>query len=190
MNKLHSFMGALFFVMATTHHAYALTNLDIMGEWSVTGIWLQYPYYNNLVITQNDLTAWEGRASISKSGLVAEVEGYYQSSYYWKWGAGFYTVSGSKLTATIVGEGSKNYTVGLSGNTMTFSGSDYDPYGDFYNFTYTLTRTERLYTQNQLDQAINSATAGLYTQDQLDQAVADAVAVAEKPRLVVVPLGD
>jgi hypothetical protein len=125
-----------------------------------------------------------------KLGKVAEVEGYYQGRYYWKWGAGFYTVLGSTLTATIVGEGSKNYTVGLSGNTMTFSGSDYDPYGDFYYFTYTLTRTERLYTQNQLDQAINSATAGLYTQEQLDQAVSDAVAKAEKPKVVVVPIGD
>jgi hypothetical protein len=43
-----------------------------------------------------------------KLGKVAEVEGYYQGRYYWKWGAGFYTVLGSTLTATIVGEGSKN----------------------------------------------------------------------------------
>lgn len=190
MKKSYVFMVVLFCIMATTHPAFALTNLDIMGEWSVIGIRLQYPAYNNLVITQNDLTAWGGRASLSKTGLVAEVEGNYQGKYYWKWGAGFYTVSGSTLTATIVGEGSKSYTVGLSGNTMTFSGSDYDPYGDFYNFTYTLTRIERLYTQAQLDQAINSATVGLYTQDQLDQAVANAVAAAEKPRVLVVPIGE
>ena len=102
----------------------------------------------------------------------------------------FYTVVGNTLSAGIVGEATRYFTVGLSGNTLTFSGSNYDPYGDYYNFTYTLVRTERLYTQLQLDQAVSSATDGLYTQDQLDRAVSDAVARAEKPKVVVIPMGN
>ena len=73
---------------------------------------------------------------------------------------------------------------------MTVSVSDYDPYGDYYNFTYTLNRTERLYTQLQLDQLISSATSGLYTQAQLDKVIFDAVATAEKPKVVVIPMGN
>jgi len=73
---------------------------------------------------------------------------------------------------------------------MTVSVSDYDPYGDYYNFTYTLNRTERLYTQLQSDQLISSATSGLYTLAQLDKVIFDAVATAEKPKVVVIPMGN
>lgn len=87
-----------------------------------------------------------------------EMDGYISGSYVWRWSAGFYTLSGSKATLTMVGEDSGIIDVQLSGDTLVTSGSDFDDDGYWYEFVYTWKKNKSYYTQEQLDQAVAAAS--------------------------------
>jgi len=126
-----------------------------------------------------------------------EMSGYTSGTYVWQWACGFYTVSGSRIVVTLVGETTCYVDIVYSTQSMITSG--YDP-NEGFNYTYVWQINETLYTNSQLDQAVASATASedaiiaqrdqtiaalnsqitsMCTQEELTQAVASAEAAKD-----------
>jgi hypothetical protein len=182
--------------------SFALTNLELLGNYTLKSFSIQYTGYS--AITQASFSSFSGRASVSSNAFLMEMSGTMNGQYIWRWSCGFYTISGNQAIASLVGEATTYVTVSLSGNTMTTSGSDYDnQVGQSYNYTYVWEKTENIYSQSQLDLSVSSAIAAknatiaqrdqtivslnaqiasMYSQAQLSQAVADAQ--AEKDTII------
>jgi hypothetical protein len=174
-------------------NAFALTKYDLMGDWTMTEFRNTYPAYN-ITINETDLVGFSGRASLSGKAGTLEMSGTYQGEYNWRWATGFYTVSGSQATFSIVGEGSETITLQKpSEDTLVATGASYDIWGDYYTYRYVFVRTNRYYEEAQvqplIDAAVQDATNGLFTQAEVDAAVADALS-GVKPKVVPIIMVD
>lgn len=194
-----NFVTILLFALVLTCYPYAdaahaLTNTDLMGEYSLVSGYRNYSLYG--IITEKDLSYFKGRASFSGQGVVFEMSFYYKGVYFSDYACGFYTLTGNQVTATLVGYPVETVNVNISGDILTASGSGYDENG-YYTYSYKLQKNQTYYTKTQLDLAVSTATAQkdalisekdqaiqnlnstiqvMYSKDQLDQAVATAMA--------------
>ena len=148
---------AVFFliILINSSNVHGFTNLDLIGEYSLVGFTIQYPGYP--LITQNDASSFFGRSSITTKGFVVEMKGYFPEydTYPQVYNCAFYTVSGDKIYASIIGGDSAYIDIQLSGDSLITSGSDYDD-GDYFEYTYTWKKNEDYYTQEQLNQVLIS----------------------------------
>ena len=182
-------------IVLSSGSLHAFTNTDLMGNYTLKTFTIQYPGY--AALTQNDFSSFSGRASVSNTGFLMEMSGYTSGTYVWHWACGFYTISGSRIVVTLVGESTCYVDIVYSTQSITTSG--YDPNDGFY-YTYVWQKNETLYTKSQLDQAVASATASkdaviaqrdetiatlnaqiasMCTQEELTQAVASAEAAKD-----------
>ena len=118
-------------VLINSSNVYGFTNVDLIGEYSLVGFTIQYPGYP--LVTQDDASSFFGRASITTKGFVVEMEGYFpEYGTYPQYNCAFYTVSGDKIYASIIGGGSAYIDIQLSGDFLITSGSlDRQQLGDF-----------------------------------------------------------
>jgi hypothetical protein len=151
MRRVIPFIVALF-CLATPHVVSGFTSVDLMGEYNLVGFSITYPGY--MTITHNMASSYSGRASMTTKGLVLEMSGYINGDFLWQWNCAFYTVSGNRIYAGIVGEPSQYVDVQINGDILVTTGSQQDSDGYFFNFIYTWEKIENYYTQNQLNASI------------------------------------
>ena len=145
-------------ILINSSNVHGFTNRDLIGEYSLGGFTIQYPGYP--LVTQDDASSFFGRSSITSKGFVVEMKGYFPEydTYAQRYNCAFYTISGDKIYASIIGGGSAYIDIQLSGDSLITSGSDYDD-GGYFEYTYTWKKNEAYYTQEQLNQTVSDAVA-------------------------------
>jgi hypothetical protein len=157
MKKVACSIALLFCIgIALPQVVNGFTATDLMGEYNLVGFSITYPGY--ATITHDLASSYSGRASMTTKGLVMEMSGYIYGSYVYQWSCAFYSVSGSRIYAGIVGELSQYVNIQINGDTLTTSGSQYDENGNYYNFSYTWKKIESYYTQGLLNAAVSEVS--------------------------------
>ena len=144
-----------FFIYSPSAHSF--TNLDLMGNYTLTSFTIYGGGYPT--VTQNDFSNFTGRATVANNAFLFEMSGTLKpamgGTYFWQWNTGFYTVvSGNRIRIELTGSPTAYADIAYSGNTMTTSGQD--PYEGFY-YTYFWQKTETLFSESQLNQAVSDA---------------------------------
>jgi len=180
----------------------AVTSNQIMGEYYLSVFVISYPVYG-VTLTSNDAYPYSGKLSATTKGFVMQTEMNFPDFgfYLTRWGCGFYTVSGTQMNVSIIGQPSDYITVSYEDGFLISSGSAYDDYGDFFTYSYGWVKSAPYFTLSdvnfivdqevaeaeavknaiiaQKDQTIsnlNATIVNMHTQEELNQAVADAVA--------------
>jgi hypothetical protein len=173
---------------------WAVTEEELQGDYELTELDINYGV--GVVfpppIDEGDFSPLTGYFSATARTLVFEHIGQASSTFtvYLQRTAGAYELSGAVATVPrLIGD---PLTIGLqmpSSDTLIVTGSAFDSNDQAYDYTYKFSRLETYYTQAQLDDAVEEATADCFTQEEVDEAIEEALKNC-KPKAVVIPLFD
>lgn len=179
-------------VIAVTGSAFAVTPEELMGDYTLIGIDINYSGSFPPAIDENDFLTVSGYLSATTAALVYEHAGQdnVNRNIYRHITAGTYQISGNSLSVVRADGGAVAVQISMPNeDTVVMTGVGRDSNDQLYNYAYRYSRDTVYFTQEALDGAIESATDGLYTQEELDSAVEDALSNV-KPRVVPIILAD
>jgi hypothetical protein len=178
--------------ISLTESAFAVTPEELMGDYTLTGIDINYEGIFPPPLDESDFPTVSGYFSATTAALIFEHFGQdnVNNNVYDNVVGGAYQLSGN--TATVARASGATLDVGISmpnKNTLVVTGVGRDSNNQPYNYAYRYSRDAVYFTQDALDDAVESATAGLFTQEELDTAVEDALANV-KPRVIPIILSE